>query len=62
MGAMWGDMKFDYKHWHDIEKLAIVGELKWEAGMAAFCKPFASANINNFDHEKLNDAHTWLAE
>lgn len=62
MGAMWEDMKFDYKHWHDIEKLAIVGESKWEAGMAAFCKPFTSANIKYFDHEKLDDAQTWLAE
>jgi hypothetical protein len=62
MGAMWEDMKFDYKHWHDIEKLAIVGESKWEAGMDAFCKPFTSANIKYFDHEKLDDAQTWLAE
>ena len=34
MGAMWEDTKFDLKHWKDIEKLAIVGETKWEEGMA----------------------------
>ena len=62
MGAMWEDMKFDYKHWHDIEKLAIVGESKWKAGMVALCKPFTSANIKYFDHEKLDDAQTRLAE
>ena len=62
MGAMREDMKFDYRHWHDIEKLAIVGESKWEAGMAALCKPFTSANIKYVDHEKLHDAQTWLGE
>lgn len=61
-GALWEDMKFDYKHWHDIERLAIVGESKWEAGMAAFCKPFTSAKIQYFDHEKLEDAKAFLTE
>lgn len=62
MGAMWEDTKFDLKHWKDIEKLAIVGESKWEAGMAVFCKPFTTAKIKYFDHAKLADARTWIAE
>src|SRR5580704_16153587 len=33
-GAMWEDLKFDLKHWKDIERLAIVGDKKWEKGMA----------------------------
>ena len=39
LGALWEDIKFDMKHFGDIERLALVGESKWEAGMAAFCKP-----------------------
>ena len=62
VGAMQEDLKFDYKHWHDIEKLAIVGESKCKAGMVALCKPFRSANIKYLDHEKLDDAQTRLAE
>ncbi len=62
LGAMWEDTKFDLNHWHDIEKLAIVGETKWEAGMATFCKPFTSASIKYFDHAKLDDARKWIAE
>ena len=62
MGTMQEDLKFDYKLWHDIEKLAIVRESKWKAGMVALCKPFRSANIKYFDHEKLDDAQTRLAE
>ena len=61
-GALWEDMKFDLKHWRDIERLAIVGETKWEQGMATFCKPFTTAKIKYFDHTKLDDAKAWLAE
>jgi len=62
LGAMWEDTKFDLAHWRDIEKLAIVGETKWEEGMAVFCKPFTSAKIKYFDHAKLDDARKWIAE
>ncbi len=59
---MWEDTKFDLKHWKDIEKLAIVGETKWEEGMATFCKPFTKAKIKYFAHDKLDDARKWIAE
>ena len=59
-GALWEDIKFDFKHWKDIERLAIVGESKWEEEMAVFCKPFTLAKIHYFDHTKLNEAKTWI--
>jgi hypothetical protein len=59
-GALWEDMKFDFKHWKDIERLAIVGESKWEEGMSAFCKPFTAAKIQYFDHAKLDEAKVWI--
>jgi hypothetical protein len=62
VGAMWEDMKLDLKHWKDIERLAIVGESKWQKGMAVFCKPFTAAKIQYFDHSQLGEAQTWLAE
>jgi hypothetical protein len=61
-GAMWEDMKFDLKHWRDIERLAIVGETKWEKGMATFCKPFTTAKIKYFDESQLDAARAWVAE
>ncbi|PQO45908.1 STAS/SEC14 domain-containing protein [Blastopirellula marina] len=60
MGAMWEDMKFDYHHFKDIERLAIVGESKWQEGMAKFCKPFTAAKIEYFDTSKLEEAKAWL--
>ena len=60
--ALWEDIKFDMKHFRDIEKLAIVGETKWQEGMAMFCKPFTSAKIQYFHPDKLIDAESWLEE
>ncbi len=62
MGALWEDIKFDGKHFGDIERLAFVGDRKWEAGMAAFCKPFTSAAIRYFDESKYEDALGWIKE
>src|SRR6516225_3737518 len=31
--ALWDDVKFDLKHFSDIERLAMVGDKKWEQGM-----------------------------
>jgi SpoIIAA-like len=59
-GAMWEDLKFDLKHWKDIERLAIVGDKKWEKGMAAFCKPFTNATIRYFDAAQIEEARQWL--
>ena len=59
-GALWEDIKFDSQHWRDIERLAIVGETKWEQGMATFCKPFTTAKIKYFDCSKLDEAKTWI--
>lgn len=60
--AAWEDFKFDLKHFNHIERLAIVGEAKWEKGMATFCRPFTTAKIKYFDRSQLNAARQWIAE
>ena len=60
MSALWEDIKFDVKHFADIERLALVGHSKWEAGMAVFCKPFTLAKIRYFDESKLAEAQEWI--
>ena len=57
---LWEDIKFDLKHFADIERLAIVGEKRWEQGMAAFCRPFTSAKIRYFDHSRIEEAREWI--
>ena len=60
-GALWEDLKFDLRHFNDIERLAMVGEKKWEKGMAVFCRPFTTAEIRYFDRSEAEQAHQWLA-
>ena len=62
MGALWEDMKFDLKHFDHIERLAFVGEKKWESGMALFCRIFTIAKIRYFDMAQLEDAEAWAME
>jgi hypothetical protein len=59
-GALWEDIKFDLKHFRDIERLALVGERAWEHGMAVFCKPFTTATIQYFDRTKADQAQSWI--
>ena len=62
MGALWKDITFDIKHFKDIDRLAMVGDKKWEHGMAMFCKPFTTAKLQYFDQNEIEQARTWLAE
>lgn len=61
-GALWRDVKFDLKHFRDIERLALVGEKAWEHGMAVFCKPFTTAKIHYFNESKADEALEWIHE
>jgi hypothetical protein len=62
LGAVWEDIKFDVRHFSQIERLALVGDRRWEAGMAVFCKPFTSATIRYFDTADAAKAAEWIHE
>ena len=61
-GALWDDIKFDLKHFSDIERLAMVGDKQWEKGMSVFCKPFTTAKIRYFDHAAIAEARAWVEQ
>lgn len=61
-GALWEDIKFDFKHYADVERLALVGDTEWEHGMSLFCKPFTKATIRFFHHAEAAGARKWLNE
>ena len=50
------------KHFADMERLAKVGDKKWQHGMATFFKPFTKATIRYFDHAAATEARKWLQE
>jgi len=61
-GGLWEDIKFDARHFNDIDRLAIVGERAWHKGMTMFCKPFTTAAVRYFTPDQLEDARAWLGK
>ncbi len=59
-GALWEDLKFDFKHFRDIDRLAMIGETKWQGWMAQFCRPFTTASIRYFTHSEIEAARRWV--
>jgi len=62
VSAAWEDIKFDVKHFGDIERLAMVGENKWQHAMATLSKPFTKSTIRYFDQADTSEARQWLDE
>ncbi len=62
MHALWDDVKFSTTHCTKIEKIALVGEKKWEEWMAKVCKPFTMAKIQYFDSSDIASAWKWLEQ
>ncbi|MCA9237079.1 MAG: STAS/SEC14 domain-containing protein [Planctomycetales bacterium] len=60
--ALWEDVKFDMKHFKDIERVAFIGDKTWERWMATFCRPFTTATIRYFDHGEKDAAQSWIAQ
>ena len=60
VSAAWEDCKFGFRHFSDIERIAIVGDKSWEHGMAIFLKPFTKAKVRYFDIKDHEDAEGWI--
>jgi hypothetical protein len=59
-GAAWQDFKLSFKHFAHIERLAMVGEKKWQQLMSQLCRPFTTAEVRYFDHADIGVARKWL--
>jgi hypothetical protein len=60
LGALWEEAKFDMRHFDDFERIAMVGENKWQQWMSRACEPFTSAQIRYFHADEIETARTWL--
>lgn len=60
--AAWEDIKFGIKHFAHIERLAMIGEKKWQHGVAMFWRPFTKATTRYFEHADAAEAREWLGE
>ena len=61
-GAAWEDFKLGIEHFGDFERAAMVGEKKWEEGMAIIFKPFVKGKVRYFDQTDIAEARKWLSE
>jgi hypothetical protein len=61
-GALWQDTKFAARHFNDIDRLAVVGDLKWEKGVKVFVKPFTGASVQYFHENEAHRARQWVRE
>jgi hypothetical protein len=61
-GAAWEDLRFGLRHCRDIERMAIVGQKRWQETMAGFCRPFTKADIRYFDVAQAQEAREWLMQ
>jgi hypothetical protein len=60
-GADWGDISFLVKHDHQIDKIAIVADPKWEIEILAFAGVgFRRAPVKFFPVSQLTLARDWL--
>ena len=60
--ALWDDIKLEGSLGDKIERLAMIGDKKWEAWMAKICKPFTRAQIQYFDASDAQNAWSWAQD
>ena len=59
-GALWEKVKFDLRHFVDIDRVTLFGDRTWEKGMAVFCKPFTTSEVRFFAPPERDQARGWL--
>ena len=60
-GEQWSDVSFFFKHDPDIEKIAVVGESRWQDDMQIFLfADYRQAEVKFFTEPDLEPARVWL--
>jgi hypothetical protein len=60
-GEQWSDVSFFFKHDPDIEKIAVVGESRWQDDMQIFLfADYRQAEVKFFTETDLEPARVWL--
>jgi hypothetical protein len=58
--ALWQEIKFDLKYLDKLDRLAVVGEARWQHAIASFAKPFTPADVRYFDGAQITEAEAWV--
>lgn len=60
--ALLKDLQFDFRHARDFEKVAMVGEKKWQEWMTELMKPFTPAGVRFFTFDDREQAKAWVEQ
>ncbi len=60
--AAWDDFAFGIKHWNDFERMALVGDKRWEELLAKAFNRLTRGDIRYFDLVDANAARAWIEE
>ncbi len=58
--ALIDDYKFGMSHQSSFERIAILGEKKWQHWVTVFTKPFVDAEVRYFHQDDFQQAWDWL--
>jgi hypothetical protein len=59
-GGLWEEIKWEAKHFHHMERIAIVGAEHWQKRMAQICNSFTTADVRFFCFDQLDAAYAWV--
>lgn len=62
LDALWEDLKLDAAHYTDVERLAMVGEERWQDWMTRLTDLLAPGDVRYFDEAALDAAWAWVRE
>ena len=60
--AAWDDLRFDLKHAEQVERIAMVGEKKWQDWMTKIASWFVEADVRYFDSSRRAEAEQWVRD
>jgi len=60
INELWKDFKNNSTHEKEYERIAMVGDKKWQKWATQLMKPFCNAEIKYFNLDQKEDAKSWI--
>jgi hypothetical protein len=60
--AAWDDLKFSVEHSEKVEKVAMIGDKKWEEWVAKLGSMLSKAQVRFFESQNRVEAERWIHE
>jgi hypothetical protein len=58
--SIWEEIKFEFRYFNNIDKLAIVGEKDWHRRSASIITALTTAEVRYFDKTEKEQALAWI--